>query len=85
MFTLFVHFRVTPDMVDNPVDKLFKYLISMENDTVRSKIINIMGRNVDFKKACGQILDSTFSELCERVRIQITVCLNLMKSTDKWS
>ena len=52
---------------NNPVDNLFKFLISKENDTVRVKVINILGRNVKFAKACGQILDSTFVELCDRV------------------
>nr|UYR00244.1 putative ATPase N2B [Plectrocnemia conspersa] len=49
-----------------PVDKLFKHLASMENDIVRPRTINIMGRNVKFEKTCGQVLDATFAELCER-------------------
>lgn len=49
------------------MDKVFKYLSSKENDVVRSRIISIRGRNVTFKKTCGQILDSTFEELCDRV------------------
>lgn len=40
---------------------------SKENDVVRSRTISIRGRNVTFKKTCGQILDSTFEELCDRV------------------
>ncbi|XP_006566096.3 putative ATPase N2B [Apis mellifera] len=48
------------------VDKVFKYLSSKENDVVRSRTICIRGRNVTFKKTCGQILDSTFEELCDR-------------------
>ncbi|XP_068630350.1 putative ATPase N2B [Battus philenor] len=51
---------------DNAVDNLFKYLISMETDTVRARVINIMGRNVKFSKSCGRVLDSTFEELCDR-------------------
>ena len=38
----------------------------MENDVVRPKILSIRGRNVSFKKSCGQVLDSTFEELCDR-------------------
>ncbi|XP_046617284.1 putative ATPase N2B isoform X1 [Neodiprion virginianus] len=52
--------------VDDGVDKLFKYLCSMENDIVRSRTISIKGRNVTFSKTCGQVLDSTFDEICDR-------------------
>ncbi|TGZ51583.1 putative ATPase N2B, partial [Temnothorax longispinosus] len=52
----------------NDVDKVFKYLCSMENDVVRPRTISIRGRNVTFRKTCGQVLDSTFEELCDRVR-----------------
>uniref|UniRef100_A0A0C9RST8 N2B_0 protein n=1 Tax=Fopius arisanus TaxID=64838 RepID=A0A0C9RST8_9HYME len=51
---------------DDAVDKVFKYLCSMENDIVRPKILSIKGRNVSFKKTCGQVIDSTFDELCDR-------------------
>ncbi|CAH0727758.1 unnamed protein product, partial [Brenthis ino] len=60
----FINSELTPD--NNAVDNLFKYLISKENDTVRVKVINILGRNVKFAKACGGVLDSTFEELCDR-------------------
>ena len=50
----------------NSVDKIFKYLCSMENDIVRPRTISIRGRNVSFQKTCGQILDSSFEELCDR-------------------
>lgn len=52
---------------NNVVDNLFKFLISKETDTVRPRVINIMGRNVKFAKACGRVLDCTFEELCDRV------------------
>jgi len=52
----------------NDVDKVFKYLCSMENDIIRSRIITIRGRNVTFRKTCGRVLDTTFEELCDRVR-----------------
>lgn len=48
------------------VDKVFKYLCSKENDVVRSRTISIRGRNVTFERTCGQVLDSTFEELCDR-------------------
>ncbi|XP_031835893.1 putative ATPase N2B [Nomia melanderi] len=50
----------------NDVDKVFKYLCSKENDIVRSRTISIRGRNVTFNRTCGQVLDSTFEELCDR-------------------
>lgn len=50
----------------NDVDKVFKYLCSKENDVIRPRTISIRGRNVTFRKTCGQVLDSTFEELCDR-------------------
>lgn len=60
---------MTPD--NNGVDNLFKFLVSQETDTVRPRVINILGRNVKFEKSCGRILDSTFEELCDRVSLLI--------------
>ncbi|XP_033219323.1 putative ATPase N2B [Belonocnema kinseyi] len=51
---------------DKEIDKIFKYLCSMENDVIRPKILSIRGRNVTFNKTCGQVMDSTFDELCDR-------------------
>ncbi|XP_012272694.1 putative ATPase N2B [Orussus abietinus] len=51
---------------DDAVDKIFKYLCSMENDVPRSRIISIKGRNVTFEKTCGRVIDTTFKELCDR-------------------
>lgn len=50
----------------DPINAIFKILISKENDAVRSKTINILERNVTFRKVCGGLLDSTFDELCCR-------------------
>lgn len=52
---------------DDSVDTVFKYLCSMENDIVRPKTLTIKGRNVVFNKTCGQVIDATFEELCDRV------------------
>ncbi|CAH2107426.1 unnamed protein product [Euphydryas editha] len=60
----FINGELTAD--NNPVDNLFKFLISKETDTVRVRVINILGRNVKFAKTCGRVLDSTFDELCDR-------------------
>ncbi|GLH12498.1 Putative atpase [Gryllus bimaculatus] len=51
---------------DNELDKIFKLLCSRENDVVRSRILTILGRNVTFKKTCGQVMDTTFDEVCDR-------------------
>ncbi|KAF5286178.1 hypothetical protein FQR65_LT12936 [Abscondita terminalis] len=51
---------------EDHLDRIFKFLISKENDVVRPKVFTILGRNVTFKKACGGVLDTTFQELCDR-------------------
>lgn len=50
----------------DPVAPIFKYLISKENDIVRSKTFSILGRDVTFRKVCGGILETSFEELCDR-------------------
>lgn len=51
---------------DKELDRLFKVLASQENDIVRPRVLTIKGRNVEFRKTCGRILDASFSELCDR-------------------
>lgn len=51
---------------DDEMNKIFKMLCAMENDIIRPRTLNIMGRNVTFNKTCGQVIDSTFEELCCR-------------------
>lgn len=51
---------------DGAMDKLFKVLCSQENDLIRPKTFTHFGRNISFAKTCGQVLDSTFDELCDR-------------------
>lgn len=46
-----------------------KKLTNSENDTVRSRTLIIMQRNLTFQRVCGRILDATFEELCNRVRL----------------
>lgn len=48
------------------MNKVFKILSSKENDTVRPKTLTVLGRTVDFQRTCGQVLDSTFNDLCDR-------------------
>lgn len=51
---------------DEEVQRLFKWLCSKENDTVRSRSYIVQGRYVTFNRACGQVLDCTFDEICDR-------------------
>ncbi|KAM7308834.1 putative ATPase N2B isoform X2 [Ixodes scapularis] len=51
---------------DAELNRMFKVLASQENDVIRPRILTIKGRNVEFAKACGRVLDSSFSELCDR-------------------
>lgn len=48
------------------MDKMFKILCAQENDMIRPKTITHMGRNLNFAKTCGQVLDSSFDDLCDR-------------------
>ncbi|CAG9822605.1 unnamed protein product [Phaedon cochleariae] len=50
----------------DPIPKIFKVLASRENDVVRSKVFRILGRNVEFNKVCGGVLETSFEELCGR-------------------
>ncbi|KAJ8679993.1 hypothetical protein QAD02_015780 [Eretmocerus hayati] len=60
------HYFIKGSETDENIEKIFKYLCSMENDVVRAKTLSIRGRNVTFNKTCGQVMDSTFEELCDR-------------------
>lgn len=62
--------RISPDNNDanESIDTIFKILCSQENDIIRPKTFTHFGRNLSFNKTCGQILDSSFEELCDRVR-----------------
>lgn len=46
---------------------MFKILCSQENDIIRPRTITYFGRNLTFQRTCGQVLDSSFEELCDRV------------------
>ncbi|KAL1131770.1 hypothetical protein AAG570_011383 [Ranatra chinensis] len=51
---------------DDKMNDIFKILCSMENDIIRPRTLTIMGRNVTFNRTCGQVMDTTFDELCVR-------------------
>lgn len=48
------------------MDKIFKVLCSQETDHIRPRTITHFGRDLTFSRTCGQVLDSTFKELCDR-------------------
>jgi peroxisome-assembly ATPase len=60
------NFSDTEPETDSKVDAIFKVLCSQENDVVRPKTFTHFGRNIIFQKTCGQVLDTTFEELCNR-------------------
>uniref|UniRef100_A0A1I7WVD2 C3H1-type domain-containing protein n=1 Tax=Heterorhabditis bacteriophora TaxID=37862 RepID=A0A1I7WVD2_HETBA len=49
-------------------DRIFKQLIAHETDTVRSKTLNILGRNVEVRKCCGGVADIDFNDVCVQAR-----------------
>ncbi|XP_066986391.1 putative ATPase N2B isoform X2 [Macrobrachium rosenbergii] len=48
------------------VKTLFKILCANETDVVRPRTLSYAGRSVSFEKSCGGVLNSTFTELCDR-------------------
>ncbi|MCL4127388.1 UNVERIFIED_CONTAM: hypothetical protein GTU68_017835 [Idotea baltica] len=51
---------------DAETDRIFKILSSDENDVVRPRTLTYHGRNVTYERTCGQIVDCSFEELCDR-------------------
>ncbi|XP_049838961.1 putative ATPase N2B isoform X2 [Schistocerca gregaria] len=60
------YFVKTECDANKQLDIIFKLLCSQENDIIRPRTLTILGRNVTFSKTCGQVIDCTFSELCDR-------------------
>ncbi|EYC03763.1 hypothetical protein Y032_0092g2609 [Ancylostoma ceylanicum] len=52
--------------VNQQCDRVFKQLIAQETDTIRTKTLNILGRNLVVKKCCGGVADIEFVDWCER-------------------
>ncbi|KAE9415760.1 hypothetical protein Angca_004481, partial [Angiostrongylus cantonensis] len=52
--------------VDKECDRVFKQLIAQETDTIRTKILSILGRTVEVKRCCGGVADIEFVDWCER-------------------
>ena len=51
------------------MERMFKILCSQENDIIRPRTITHFGRDLTFQRTCGQVLDSNFEELCNRVSV----------------
>ncbi|XP_033152177.1 putative ATPase N2B [Drosophila mauritiana] len=51
---------------DGSMNRMFKILCAEENDIIRPRTLTHFGRDLTFNRTCGQVLDSTFSELCDR-------------------
>ncbi|ALC42484.1 CG8520 [Drosophila busckii] len=48
------------------MNRMFKILSAQENDIIRPRTITHLGRDLTLQRTCGQVLDSTFQELCDR-------------------
>lgn len=59
-------FSETDPDTKSKVDAIFKVLCSQENDVVRTKTFTHFGRNITFERTCGQVLNTSFNELCDR-------------------
>lgn len=69
IFQIFYFFhRKSKCNADEELNRVFKILSSQENDVVRPRTITHLGRDLKFDKTCGQVLFSTFEDLCDRVR-----------------
>lgn len=55
------------------MNTMFKALCAQENDHIRPRTITHFGRDLTFARTCGQVLDSTFSELCDRVSCFLSI------------
>jgi len=53
---------------DKELNTVFKILCAEENDVVRSRVINILGRDIKVEKTCDRVADMTFEELCGQPR-----------------
>lgn len=69
-YNFFIKNFVFRKNVDSQKDfeNAIKRLTNNENDTVRPRTLIVMQRNLAFQRVCGQILDASFDELCDRVK-----------------
>ncbi|KAI1729638.1 AFG1-like ATPase domain-containing protein [Ditylenchus destructor] len=51
---------------EREMDNMFKRLAAAENDVVRSRTIQILGRTLTIQKCCDRLADFEFDELCKR-------------------
>lgn len=67
IFICSFEYRKSQVNADAEMKTAFKMLCTQENDTVRQRTITHLGRDLVFQQACGQVLNSSFDELCDRV------------------
>ncbi|KAH8370914.1 hypothetical protein KR093_005526 [Drosophila rubida] len=60
------YFVIGQSDADAEMNRMFKILCADENDIIRPRTVTHLGRDLKFQRTCGQILDSTFDELCDR-------------------
>ncbi|XP_034478847.1 putative ATPase N2B [Drosophila innubila] len=60
------YFVIGQTDAEGNMDRMFKILCAEENDIIRPRTITHFGRDLTFRRTCGQILDSSFKELCDR-------------------
>ncbi|XP_034106865.1 putative ATPase N2B [Drosophila albomicans] len=60
------YFVIGQTDADSEMNRMFKILCAEENDIIRPRTITHFGRDLKFQRTCGQILDSSFDELCDR-------------------
>ncbi|KAK0424935.1 hypothetical protein QR680_008933 [Steinernema hermaphroditum] len=58
------HTYFVNETANSELDVIFKQLCAQENDVVRSKTLNILGRSVKVEKCCGHVADIDFEQLC---------------------
>lgn len=68
---------------DEELNRVFKILSSQENDVVRPRTITHLGRDLKFEKTCGQVLFSTFDDLCDRVCLTVFKCIFFVSFSDQ--
>lgn len=63
------YYRIPTCDANGEMDTKFKILSTQENDIIRPKTFTHLGRDLNFSRTCGRILDSQFDELCDRVSV----------------
>lgn len=59
-----LYFLTTEEDCDEQLDLVFDELIAEEDDVIRSRVLNVLGRDVRLPKTCGRVLDTSFNSMC---------------------